>query len=117
MTSPTIIFDERRPIKPTAAFMLSHPAHIIALGFGSGLAPKVPGTIGSLWAWASWLLIQHHLSPPEQAVVIAFAFIVGWSACTLTAQHMGISDPGSIVWDEVIAMWLIFYLIMSSGGS
>lgn len=112
MVSPTNAFDEPRPVKPNAAFMLSHPAHIIALGFGSGLAPNAPGTIGSLWGWASWLLIQHHLSTPSQAMVIALGFIVGWWACTLTAQHMGVSDPGSIVWDEVIAVWFIFCLIM-----
>jgi len=112
MISPTNAFDERRTVQPTAAFMLSHPAHIMALGFGSGLAPKAPGTIGSLWGWASWLLIQHHLSTPAQAMVIALGFMIGWWACTVTAQHMGVSDPGSIVWDEVIAMWLIFCLIM-----
>jgi phosphatidylglycerophosphatase A len=102
----------RPPIKPTASFMLSHPAHMIALGFGSGLAPKAPGTIGSLWGWVSWLLIQQHLPQSGQAVLIAFALLSGWWACTVTAQHMGVSDPSSIVWDEVVAMWLIFCLIM-----
>lgn len=98
--------------KPTASFMLSHPAHVIALGFGSGLSPKAPGTVGSLWAWASWLLIQQYLSLPAQAACILIAFCVGWWACTVTARNMGVSDPGSIVWDEVVAMWLIFFLIM-----
>ena len=68
----------RPPIKPTASFMLSHPAHLIALGFGSGLAPKAPGTIGSLWGWVSWLLIQQHLTLTAQAVLIGLAFTVGW---------------------------------------
>lgn len=98
--------------KPNAAFMLSHPAHVIALGFGSGLSPKAPGTVGSLWGWASWLLIQHHLSLPAQAAFIVGGFLVGWWASTVTAQNMGVSDPGAIVWDEVIAMWFVFFLIM-----
>jgi phosphatidylglycerophosphatase A len=109
--------DLRAPIKPTAAFMLSHPAHALALGFGSGLAPKAPGTVGSLWGWASWLLIQQYLSWPAQAGIIAFALLAGWWACTVTARHMGVSDPGSIVWDEVVAMWLIFFLIMPTSFS
>lgn len=100
------------PIKPTAAFMLAHPAHAIALGLGSGLAPKAPGTVGSLWGWLSWLLLQHHLSLPQQAMLIASSFLVGWWACTVTARHMGVSDPGAIVFDEIVAMWLILFLLM-----
>jgi phosphatidylglycerophosphatase A len=57
-------------IRPTASFMLRHPAHAIAMGFGSGLSPKAPGTVGSLWGWASWLLIQNSLSIPAQAALI-----------------------------------------------
>ena len=39
-------------------FLLSHPAHWIALGFGSGLSPKAPGTVGTLWAWLMFLLLD-----------------------------------------------------------
>lgn len=105
----------KRPVRPSAAFMLSHPAHAIALGLGSGLAPKAPGSIGSLWGWASWLVIQNHLSLQSQSLLIATALLIGWWACTVTARDMGISDPGAIVWDEIIAMWLIFFLIMPTG--
>jgi phosphatidylglycerophosphatase A len=101
-----------RATRASVGFMLAHPAHAIALGFGSGLAPKAPGTVGSLWGWLSWLVIQHHLSWPAQAVLIATGLAIGCWACTVTARHMGVSDPGAIVWDEVIAMWLILYLIM-----
>lgn len=103
------------PIRPTAAFMLRHPAHAIALGFGSGLSPKAPGTVGSLWGWASWLLIQNSLSFTSQAALILVSLLIGWWACTLTARHMGVSDPGSIVWDEIVAMWLILFLLMPAG--
>ncbi len=103
------------PIRPTAAFMLRHPAHAIALGFGSGLSPKAPGTVGSLWGWASWLLIQNNLSLTTQAALILVSLLIGWWACTLTARHMGVIDPGSIVWDEIVAMWLILFLLMPAG--
>jgi phosphatidylglycerophosphatase A len=102
-------------IRPTAAFMLRHPAHAIALGFGSGLSPKAPGTVGSLWGWASWLLIQNSLSLTTQAALILVSLLIGWWACTLTARHMGVSDPGAIVWDEIVAMWLILFLLMPAG--
>ncbi|PUE06432.1 phosphatidylglycerophosphatase A [Limnohabitans sp. T6-5] len=101
--------------RPSLGFMFSHPAHIVALGFGAGLAPKAPGTVGSLWAWASWLIIQNYLPLSAQGVLILLGLSTGWWACTLTARNMGVTDPGSIVWDEVIAMWLILWLVMPTG--
>lgn len=95
--------------------MLRHPAHLIALGLGSGLAPKAPGTVGSLWGWAAWLFIQNYLSTSSQGLLILVGLILGWWACTLTARDMGVSDPGSIVWDEIIAVWIIFYVVLPTG--
>lgn len=92
-------------------FLLSHPAHFIALGAGSGLSRLAPGTAGTLWAWAVFLLLQIWLTPLQMGVLIAASTLVGWWACTITAQHMGVADPGAIVWDEVIAFWLVLWLI------
>ncbi|MGV0959271.1 MAG: phosphatidylglycerophosphatase A [Limnohabitans sp.] len=104
-----------QPLRPTAGFMLSHPAHLVALGLGSGLARKAPGTVGSLWAWVSWLVIQNYLSATAQGLLILFSLLLGWWACTVTAKNMAIADPGAIVWDEIIAMWLILWLVMPTG--
>jgi phosphatidylglycerophosphatase A len=92
-------------------FLMSHPAHFIALGAGSGLSRLAPGTAGTLWAWAVFLLLQIWLTPLQMGVLIAASTLVGWWACTLTAQHMGVADPGAIVWDEVIAFWLVLWLV------
>jgi len=92
-------------------FLLSHPAHFIALGAGSGLSRIAPGTAGTLWAWAVFLLLQIWLSPLQMGVLIAASTLIGWWACTVTAQHMGVADPGAIVWDEVIAFWLVLWLV------
>jgi phosphatidylglycerophosphatase A len=92
-------------------FLMSHPAHFIALGAGSGLARLAPGTAGTLWAWAVFLLLQIWLTPLQMGVLIAASTLVGWWACTVTAQHMGVADPGAIVWDEVIAFWLVLWLV------
>jgi phosphatidylglycerophosphatase A len=92
-------------------FVLSHPAHFIALGAGSGLSRFAPGTAGTLWAWAVFLLLQMWLTPFQMGVLIGASTLVGWWACTLTARHMGVADPGAIVWDEVVAFWLILWLV------
>lgn len=92
-------------------FLLSHPAHFIALGAGAGLSRLAPGTAGTLWAWAIFLLLQIWLTPLHMGLLIAIATLVGWWACTVTAQHMGVADPGAIVWDEVIAFWLVLWLV------
>lgn len=101
--------------RPTVSFMLRHPAHLIALGFGSGLSRMAPGTVGSLWAWLAFLVIQHWLSTSQIGWLIAISIPVGWWACTVTAQNMRVADPGSIVWDEVVAMWIILWLTMPMG--
>ncbi len=95
--------------------MLSHPAHWIALGLGSGLSPLAPGTVGTLWAWLAFVVVQPLLSPLAWAGVLAASALLGWWACTLTARHLGVADPSSIVWDEVLAFWLVLTLVMPAG--
>lgn len=94
---------------PTLRFLLGHPARVIALGFGAGLAPRAPGTVGTAWAWAAFLLLEHWLAPPWGWVVLLSTGVGVW-ACTRCAQHLNVADPGSIVWDEVVAFWFILWL-------
>ena len=101
--------------KPTWRFLLSHPAHAIALGFGSGLSPKAPGTVGTLWAWVTFVLLQPHLNDAQWALLIGVGTLVGWWACTVAARHLAIADPGAIVWDEIVAFWLVLWLVMPVG--
>ena len=101
--------------RPTARFMLSHPAHMIALGLGSGLSRLAPGTSGTLWAWVAFVALAPWLNDMAWAWVIGLSLPVGWWACTVTARHMGIMDPGSIVWDEVVAFWLVLWVISPTG--
>jgi phosphatidylglycerophosphatase A len=102
-------------IRPSVRFMLSHPAHCIALGFGSGLSPVAPGTAGTLWAWVAYVVIQQWLSPAGMGLLIAASLLVGWWACTVTAARMRVLDPGNIVWDEVVAFWIVLWLVMPAG--
>jgi phosphatidylglycerophosphatase A len=102
-------------VRPNVRFLLAHPAHFIALGFGAGLSRVAPGTVGTLWAWLAYLVLQQWLAPAVIGLVIAAGTVVGWWACTVTARHMRVADPGSIVWDEVLAFWLVLWLAMPMG--
>ena len=99
-------------VRPSVAFMLRHPAHWMAFGFGSGLSPKAPGTVGTLWAWLAFLVLAQWLNDTQWAMLIAASATVGLWACTVTAQHMQVADPGAIVWDEVLAFWIVLWLLM-----
>lgn len=103
------------PRRATAGFMLRHPAHWIALGFGSGLAPKAPGTVGTLWAWAAFLVLDVWLSDAQWGWLIAGGTLLGWWACTVTARNLRTPDPGAVVWDEVLAFWAVLWLVMPTG--
>lgn len=92
--------------QPDAKFLLSHPAHFIALGFGSGLPAKAPGTFGTLAAIPLFWALQL-ASLPLQLLLVVAAFLLGIWACGLTGQHLGQHDSGHIVWDEIAAFLLV----------
>jgi len=102
-----------RPLRsrPTGRFMMAHPAHAIALGFGAGLSPHAPGTVGTLWAWLVFWVLQPWMTELNWAVLLLLALPVGWWACSVTARDLQAADPGCIVWDEIIAFWLVLWLI------
>lgn len=88
---------------PDARFLLAHPAHFIALGFGSGLAPVAPGTFGTLAALALYWALAQVLPPLAIALLAVPLFFVGVWACEVTGRHLGVADHGAMVWDEVVA--------------
>lgn len=115
MDAPYRERDAGAPVRPSAHFMMGHPAHVMALGFGAGLSPKAPGTMGTLWAWGVFAVLQHRLSEAQWGMLIGVSVLAGWWACSVTARHMRVPDPGSIVWDEIAAFWLVLWLIGPSG--
>ena len=92
-------------------FLIAHPAHFIALGAGSGLSRIAPGTVGTLWAWIGFVLLSNWLDATAWGWTLLAGLPLGWWACTLTARHAGIDDPGFIVWDEVLAFWLVLWVL------
>ncbi|MBX9817737.1 MAG: phosphatidylglycerophosphatase A [Burkholderiaceae bacterium] len=97
--------------RPTAKFMFAHPAHLLALGLGSGLSRIAPGTSGTLWAWAAFVALQPWLGDAGWAWLIGGGALLGWWASTVTARHLGVLDPGNVVIDEIIAFWLVLWLV------
>jgi phosphatidylglycerophosphatase A len=92
-------------------FVASHPAHFIAFGFGSGLAPFAPGTAGTLLALPLYWLIKPYYSDFEFLVLIAVSFVLGIWACGRTGRDLGVADHGGMVWDEIVAFWLVLLLL------
>src|SRR5258708_32946145 len=88
---------------PDARFLTGHPAHFIALGFGAGLAPKAPGTFGTLVAFPIYWALATVLHPLAIAFVAIPLFFVGVWACDRTGRDLGVADHGSMVWDEIVA--------------
>ena len=97
-------------LRPTVGFLFAHPAHLVALGFGCGLAPVAPGTVATLWAWLAFALLQQWAGQ-----LIALALPLGWWACTVTARNMRVADPAAIVWDEIVCFWLVLWLVTPAG--
>lgn len=91
---------------PNLSLLFSHPAHFLSLGFGSGLSPKAPGTVGTLVGFPLFFSIAH-LAFTQQLIVISAAFILGIWCCDQTGKALGVPDHGSIVWDEIAAMMLV----------
>ena len=101
--------------KPDIPFLLSHPFHLVSLGFGSGLSPIMPGTAGTLFAWISYDLLTFFypaiFTPLTWGIVCFAGFMIGIKACQVTGTALNSPDDGSMVWDEIIAFWLILLLL------
>lgn len=82
---------------------LKHPIHFLALGFGSGLAAKAPGTFGTLAAVPLYLLMTS-LSLPWYLGLTCLSVVAGFYICGKAAKDMRVHDHGAIVWDEVAGL-------------
>jgi phosphatidylglycerophosphatase A len=95
--------------RPTLRLLLSHPAHFISLGFGAGLSPRAPGTCGTLVAWLFYPLLRTPVSDPVFLALLVSFFVAGVISADRTGRALGVSDHGGIVWDEIVAFWLVLF--------
>lgn len=94
----------------TENFQLSNPIHFLALGFGSGLAPKAPGTFGTLAAIPVFLIAMQ-LPSLYFLLLMLFMSVAGIYICGKAAEDAGVHDHGAIVWDEIVGFMITMYMI------
>jgi phosphatidylglycerophosphatase A len=100
---------------PTFAFLIRHPAHFVALGFGAGLSPVAPGTVGTLVALPiAWLLHAYAGNPGWLVTIVAISIVGTWCA-HVTARDLGVPDHGSIVIDEIAAFLFVLFFAGADG--
>ena len=95
--------------RPSLRFVFSHPAHLLAFGFGIGLIPFAPGTFGTLLAFPvhAWLLPR--IGEQAFTVMLPLLFLVGVWACQTTGARLGVHDHGGMVFDETVAFLIVLY--------
>lgn len=93
----------------SASHILRHPVHCLAFGFGSGLSPKAPGTMGTVVAIPLYLLLAQ-CPPMVYLGLLVVAFLLGIYLCGKTASDLGVHDHGGIVWDEFVGFWITLFM-------
>jgi phosphatidylglycerophosphatase A len=99
---------------PAFSQLLRRPVQLLAFGFGSGLAPRAPGTFGTLAAVPLYLLLTG-LSDLQYLLVLVLAGLLGVYVCHRTAVELGVHDHGGIVWDEFVGFWITMFLAPPGG--
>lgn len=99
-------------VHPGLRFVFSHPAHALALFFGAGSLHPAPGTWGSLAAVLVWALLSlAHLPWQFLSALIVAVFFLGVWASQKTMDDLGVEDPGCVVIDEVVAVWVLCLML------
>lgn len=95
---------------PKSRLSMTNPWHLLATGFGSGLSPVVPGTMGTLASVPFYLLLAQ-LPLTLYIVVVIAASLIGIKICQVTSDDMQVHDHGSIVWDEFAGFWITMLIV------
>ncbi len=92
-----------RPKNPPASVVFKDPIHLLAFGFGSGLAKYAPGTFGSLAALVLYFALIGLPDWAYIAVVVVLTMFAFW-VCGESARMLGVHDHPGIVLDEWVGM-------------
>jgi phosphatidylglycerophosphatase A len=91
--------------------MLKSPARVVAFGFGSGLLRPAPGTWGTAFGWLLWELLLAPCPLAAQGAAIFAGLAIGTWACQQSGDDLRVPDHGGMVWDEVVAFWLVLMVL------
>lgn len=94
---------------------LKNPVHFLAFGFGAGLSPKAPGTMGTLVALPIWFVLASLLPFWGYVAATLFVIAVGPYLCGQTAKDLGVHDHGGIVWDEIAGLLITMLALPVTG--
>ncbi|MFH4782583.1 phosphatidylglycerophosphatase A [Vibrio diabolicus] len=95
---------------PLSLISLKNPWHLLATGFGSGLSPFIPGTMGTLAAVPFFLLLAQ-LPFTAYVIAVLISCVIGIQICQVTSADMKVHDHGSIVWDEFAGFWITMSIV------
>jgi phosphatidylglycerophosphatase A len=95
--------------RPSLRFLLGHPAHFFALGFGTGLAPFAPGTFGTLLALPIFWYLEPRLEPIDFLILLGALYLAGVWICERAGRDLGVEDHKAIVWDEIVAFLIVLF--------
>jgi phosphatidylglycerophosphatase A len=93
-------------VNPSFRQLLRDPLSFMAFGLGSGLAPKMPGTAGTLVAVPLYWLAAPYLSLAQYGLALVLTFVIGIYVCDHATRKLGVHDHGGIVWDEWVGYWV-----------
>lgn len=93
--------------------LLLHPVHLLSLGLGSGLSPKMPGTLGTLVGVGIYLVLPN-MDWKFYLGMLVLIFIIGIFLCGYTAKILNVHDHSGIVWDEIVGYLITMFMVPKS---
>lgn len=111
MSEPVSVSQRHRVAWPSVGWVFGRVHRALAFGFGSGLIRPGSGTWGSVLALVLWWPLGSLLSWGAMAVFLLLAAVAGIWICQRTVDELGVPDHVGVVWDEIVAVWIVFWAL------
>ena len=105
------VSSRHRTTWPKASWVFADGGRLLMFGMGSGILRPGSGTWGTLMGWLIWEAVASSVSDRDIALFLAFAFVYGCWAAGRVSSQLGVEDHVGIVWDEMVAFWLVLWLV------
>lgn len=101
--------------RPPVRLILTTPEHLIAFGFGAGLAPKAPGTFGTLVGLPFWFALSW-LPAPAYVIAVLVLFVFGCWVCGASSRLLQVHDYPGFVFDEIVGFLITCVALVPGVG-